>query len=100
VTNHQEDLSEERRRMRMLRIAVDLTIQLFMTTPVTADQADRTIRGLRAFSLKLFPGKGDVFDLIYLPRFRRALLEAGLKDTPEIVAEWEERLREPPEPDA
>ncbi len=86
-----ENIFEERRRVRLLRMVVDLTVQLFMTSPVTADQADRMIRGLRNFSLKLFPGKGHVFDLIYLPRFRRALMESGLKETPEILAEWERR---------
>ena len=100
MTNEQESILEESRRIRLLRIAVDLTLQLFMTTSVTADEADRIIKGLRAFSLKLFPGKGDVFDLIYLPRFRRALLETGLKNAPDIFSEWEKRFDEPSKLDA
>jgi hypothetical protein len=35
------------------------------------------ISGLRNMAMKLFPGKEHVFDLIYLPRFRRAFREAG-----------------------
>ena len=69
---------EENRRIRLLRMSADLLVRLFMTTPVTVSDAEKMIRGLRLFALKLFPDKGEVFDLIYVPRFRRALREAGL----------------------
>lgn len=68
---------EEDRRVRMLRISTDLVVQVLMTTPLTASQAQRIICGVRSLALELFPGKSDAFDLIYLPRFKRALEEAG-----------------------
>ncbi len=71
-------IREENRRIRLLRVLSDLLVQTIMTRRVTLSDADRMIHGLRDFATRLFPGKENVFDLIYLPRFRRALREAGL----------------------
>jgi hypothetical protein len=71
-------IQEENRRIRLLRLSADLLVRTLMTTPVTMSDADTMIQGVRMFALKLFPDKGEVFDLIYLPRFRRALREAGV----------------------
>ena len=77
--NSMHDLiHEENRRIRQLRVLSDLLVQTIMTRPVSLSDADTMIHGLRSFAIKLFPGKEHVFDLIYLPRFRRALREAGL----------------------
>ena len=73
-----ELLVEENRRMRLLRFAVDLAFQSLMTTPLSLPEAERLIHGTRNLACSLFPGKEHVFDLIYLPRFRRAMHEAGL----------------------
>jgi hypothetical protein len=78
-------IKEEDRKIRLLRISVDLAVQMFMTRPVSPEDADAVIRGIRKLALGLFPGKESVFDLIYLPRFRRALEEAGICDLPEIL---------------
>lgn len=69
----------EDRKIRLLRRMTDLTIQVLMTMPVSAERADRIIAGTRSFALRIFPGKGDVFDLVYMPRFRRAVAEAGIE---------------------
>lgn len=78
-------LTDEDRRIRLLRISTDLLVQIFMTSPVRAQEADRMIRGLRDLAATLFPGKEEVFNLIYLPRFKRALIEAGMREMPEIL---------------
>ncbi len=70
-------LLEENRKIRLLRLVTDLLIQVLMTRPVSRQQAERMIAGARSYAANLFPGKEDVFDLVYLPRFRRALDEAG-----------------------
>jgi hypothetical protein len=72
-----ELVREENRRIRLIRIASDLLVHVLMTRPVSQPEAERMISGLRKLVLKLFPGKEHVFDLIYLPRFRRAFREAG-----------------------
>ncbi len=68
-------IEEENRKIRLLRISTDILTQVLMTQPLTAGQADRLIMGMREFAAHLFPGKRETFDLIYLPRFRRALAE-------------------------
>jgi hypothetical protein len=75
-------LKEENRRIRLLRISADLVVQQLMTRPITINEADRMILGVRDLASKLFPGKEHVFDLVYLPRFRRALIEAGAQKLP------------------
>ena len=78
-------IKEEDRNIKLLRFSTDLVVQIFMTRPVSNEDADKMIRGVRKLAVKLFPGKEHVFDLIYLPRFRRALQEAGVGDLPEIL---------------
>jgi len=73
-----ESIRDENRRIRLFRISSDLVIQLIMTRPMSIAEAEVMIDGLRILARKLFPGKDHVFDLIYVPRFRRAIREAGL----------------------
>jgi len=80
MMNTQDLKREEDRRIRLLRISADLLVQVLMTQPMTVSEAQEMILRTRNFAMKLFPGKERVFDLIYVPRFRRALREAGLGD--------------------
>ena len=91
---HQDHLlQQENRKIRLLRIATDFLVHILMMRSVVPEEADRMIRGLREFALKLFPGKERAFDLIYLPRFRRAMLEAGYTEIPEVL-KWLDMDRE------
>lgn len=74
-------IREENRRIRLLRIASDLLVHSLLTRPTSLTEAERMIQGTRNLALKLFPDKGHVFDLIHMPRFRRALREAGAHDS-------------------
>jgi len=74
-----EALQEEERRLRMLRFVVDLNQAILM------QQADLTLResfdilkNTRQAARNLFPGKDDVFELIYTPRFLRIIRERFL----------------------
>jgi len=73
-----DSIRDENRRIRLLRMSSDLLIQLIMTHPISTEEVEDMIDGLRSLARTLFPGKDHVFDLIYLPRFRRAMREAGL----------------------
>ncbi len=86
MKNRDDLILEENRRIRQLRIVTDLLIQTLMTRPMSLSEADSMIHGVRNLASKLFPGKESVFDLIYLPRFRRALREAGLVEPKLYVA--------------
>jgi hypothetical protein len=72
-----EMLNEENKNIRLLRMSCDFLVQTLMTQPLHLSEAESMIRGLRRLAGELFPGKEHVFDLIYLPRFRRALRAAG-----------------------
>jgi hypothetical protein len=70
-----EELEEEDRRVRQLRIAVGLALSVIGQTDLTLAQAQEMVAATRSMALRLFPGKELAFDLIYLPRFRRLLAE-------------------------
>ena len=69
------ELEEEDRRVRQLRIAVSLALNVIGQTNMTLAQAQEMVTATRSMALRLFPGKELAFDLIYLPRFRRLLAE-------------------------
>jgi hypothetical protein len=70
-----EELEEEDRRVRQLRIAVSLALSVIGQSELTLAQAKEMVAATRGMALRLFPGKELAFDLIYLPRFRRLLAE-------------------------
>jgi hypothetical protein len=70
-----EELEDEDRRVRQLRIAVNLALSVIGQTEMTLAQAQEMVAATRSMALRLFPGKELAFDLIYLPRFRRLLAE-------------------------
>jgi hypothetical protein len=70
-----DDVREENRKIRRLRFMVDFSLQYIGSQKMDHDQALMVIEGVRRFSLNLFPGKEETFDIIYAPRFRRLLNE-------------------------
>lgn len=72
----QEEVKAEDKKIRHLRRMVDFTISLIaMDHEMTLQEASGHIAGLRDFALNLFPGKGEVFDLVYAPKLKRLLVE-------------------------
>ena len=70
-----EELREEERKLRQLRLVVGLTMSTISQTNLSLGEASQMVTATRQFALRLFPGKELVFDLIYQPRFRRLLAE-------------------------
>ena len=70
-----EELQDEERRLRQLRLVVGLTMSTISQTNVSLEEASRMVAATRQWALRLFPGKELAFDLIYEPRFRRLLAE-------------------------
>ncbi len=66
---------EENRRLRYLRFLVDLALAEIRAGRYTKAQAEKIVENIRSQALQLFPGKELAFDLIYRPRFRRAIAE-------------------------
>jgi len=70
-----DEISEEDRKIRRLRQMVDFTSILIIQSEMGIEEAERHVGALRDLALRLFPGKAEVFDMIYGPRLRRLLVE-------------------------
>jgi hypothetical protein len=70
-----EELEDEDHRVRQLRMLVHLALSVIAQSNLAPADAERMVGTVRAAALRLFPGKELAFDLIYLPRFRRLLVE-------------------------
>ena len=81
-----EEIEEERRRIRYLRILVDLTQTILYQGNLTYHEALQLVANTRKAALKLFPGKEETYNLIYRPRFERVLWEVyGRAETDKIL---------------
>lgn len=70
-----EEIVEESRRIRRLRFMVDFWLQLIMQADLSPDEAIQVVEYVKRYACALFPGKEDTFELIYRPRFMRAIEE-------------------------
>ncbi len=71
-----DDLADEERRLRKLRLVVDITAQVLAEdSHLTLCEALRLIEAARATAGRLFPGQQDTFDLVVRPRLERIVLE-------------------------
>lgn len=68
-------LLEEERRLRRLRLIVNLTEAVLMQSDLSLREAWSLVDNTKKAALALFPDKGNVFDLVYAPRFRRIINE-------------------------
>ena len=70
----QEEIDEESRRIRRLRILVQLTVETIADGTLSAEEASGMIAAAtRRVALEMFPGKERAFDLIYRPQFQRVM---------------------------
>lgn len=83
-----EALQEEERRLRMLRFVVDLNQAILMQqTDLTLWESFDILKKTRQAARNLFPGKDDVFELIYTPRFLRIIRERFLIECTFVTAD-------------
>ena len=69
----QEQIDEESRLIRRLRILVGLTIDTIASGGLSPEEAAGMIEATRTAALAMFPGKERAFDLIYRPQFQRVM---------------------------
>ncbi len=74
-TPTQEEIDEESRRVRRLRIVVHLALSTIADGELTIEEAAGMVAATRNFALDLFPGKERAFDVIYRPQFQRLIHE-------------------------
>jgi hypothetical protein len=75
ATPTQAEIDEESRRVRRLRIVVQLALSTIAEGELTIEEASGMAAATRSFALDLFPGKERAFDVIYRPKFQRLLHE-------------------------
>jgi hypothetical protein len=75
TTPTQEEIDEESRRVRRLRIVVHLALSTIADGELTIEEAAGMVAATRNFALDLFPGKENAFDVIYRPQFQRLIHE-------------------------
>jgi hypothetical protein len=68
-----EQVDEESRKIRRLRIAVTFALQLIAAGDLPLDEAQELASATQKLALTLFPGKEAVYDLIYGTKFRRLI---------------------------
>ncbi len=69
------EIDEESRRVRRLRIVVNLSLSLIAQGDLPYEEAQEIAAAARRLEEQLFPGKGEVYDLLYRPKFRRLINE-------------------------
>lgn len=68
-----DEALEEEKKLRRLRFIVDFALKFIATQDIPHEEALKIVEGVRRQALKMFPGKDEAFEIIYIPRFRRAL---------------------------
>jgi hypothetical protein len=74
-TEREAAVQEEGRRLRELRVLVDLTTALIVQGRPDRLEAERLVAATRKRILELFPDRSETYDLILAPRFARLLAE-------------------------
>jgi hypothetical protein len=69
----QAQIYDESRRIRRLRLLVQLTVETIADGSLSAEEAAGMIAATRRVALEMFPGKERAFDLIYRPQFQRVM---------------------------
>jgi hypothetical protein len=68
-----EEVMEENRRIRYLRYLIDFSILSIQNEDLSFEEAMKVVMDAKLAACGLFPGKEGVFELIYRPRFNRAI---------------------------
>jgi hypothetical protein len=70
-----EELADEARRIRRLRLVVDFTAGLIMQGALGRREAEALVGIARRTVLDLFPGSEQTYEIVYARRFQRLLDE-------------------------
>jgi hypothetical protein len=71
----EKEVREENRKLRYLRFLVDFSILSIQQDDLSLEEARALVEYVKRAACSLFPGKEETFELIYRPRFLRAIHE-------------------------
>lgn len=78
-------IAEEQQRADRLRRMIDVTCAVLRQAVLSRQEADQLVAAARRDTLILFPDKGDVFDLVIVPRLQRILDERWPPRDPRVL---------------
>jgi len=87
-----EDLQDEERRLRQVRLIVHFTSSVIMQSGLTRSEAEALVSAARTRILELFPGRDETYELLYARRFARLLDEFTRPDRPAVVIPFPRQL--------
>jgi hypothetical protein len=73
--NKNKNLEEEDRKLRYLRLVVDITEAQLKSGQLSIFDSLQLMKSTKDFALHLFPDKEETYNLIYQNRFNRILKE-------------------------
>ncbi|HVB08645.1 MAG TPA: hypothetical protein VNF00_06815 [Candidatus Acidoferrales bacterium] len=68
-----DEIDEESRQLRRLRVVVQLALQAIAAGGLSLEQAEEVVTSTRRLALEMFPGKEDAFNLLYRPKFQKLI---------------------------
>ena len=72
---YSEEVKQENRKLRYLRFLVDFSILSIQQDEVSFGEALKVVDDVKRVACTFFPGKEEIFELIYRPRFNRVIQE-------------------------
>lgn len=75
ATVTREEIEDEVRRARRVRMIVDFTCAMIAQGRLARRDAEQLVNHARDRILELFPGRDETYELVCAPRFRRLLDE-------------------------
>lgn len=70
-----DSLGEENRKIRHLKIMVNLGLSLISQERLSRKEAELIVENIRRWALRMFPGKETTWEIVYAPRFHRIIKE-------------------------
>ena len=70
-----EEIKQEDKKLRYLKLMVDFNMAVIAQTRMPIEEAHQIVASVKEFAVRLFPEKGDVFDMLYGVRFKRLINE-------------------------
>jgi len=68
-------LEDENRKIRRLKMMVNLGLSLLRHERLSRREAEQIVESIRRSALRMFPGKETTWEIVYAPRFHRAIEE-------------------------
>ena len=70
-----EEIKQEDKKLRYLKLMVDFNMAVIAQTRMPIEEAHKIVASVKELAVRLFPEKGDVFDMLYGARFKRLINE-------------------------